>query len=90
MQINIYDTYVRTPDGNQMHFDVLTPDLSPGKARKFATEWLGSIGLPDTEISLERCQFCHAENSATPEIEREIADRGYFILQMEGCPSPIF
>ena len=90
MQLDVYDSYARTADGTLMHFDVLVPRGHTRDPHDYAARWLNEIGARDTEVSLELCRFCHSENSASPEIERGIARDGYFILQMEGCPSPIY
>jgi len=57
-------------------------------AEKYAVQWLESIGVQTDNIHLDRCSFCHSE-TAYPEIEQAISARGYAILQMEGCPSPV-
>ncbi|MCU7932652.1 MAG: DUF2024 family protein [Candidatus Thiodiazotropha sp. (ex Codakia rugifera)] len=89
MKIDVYDSYALISDGTQFHFDVLVPEGVIGKAQQYATEWLKEIGICDADITLEQCSFCHSE-SVTPEIEQQLVLNGYFILQMEGCPSPIF
>jgi len=37
-------------------------------------------------MTQEECQFCHIQE-APEKIEKEIATRGYYIQQMEGCPT---
>jgi len=86
MNIDVYDTYVRTIEGELLHFDVLLPGGGDIRARHYANEWLLSIGKIPLEISQENCRYCHTE-TATPEILKLIDAHGYFILQMEGCPA---
>ncbi len=90
MQLDVYDTYARTADGTLMHFDVLIPKGHAQDPRSYAVQWLNGIGISDTRVSLELCRFCHSESAASPEIESRIARDSYFILQMEGCPSPFY
>jgi len=90
MKLDVFDTYATHNDGKKMHFDVLLPqgaDLAD--PRQFAMQWLQEIGIQAASIQLDSCRFCHSE-SAYPEIEQTLNSRGYAILQMEGCPSPIF
>ena len=89
MKIDVFDTYVTHPDGNIMHFDVLLPEGSSNdKAAHYAMEWLKEMGIQSDDISLNRCSYCHSE-TAYPEIETTLKTKGYFILQMEGCPAPV-
>jgi hypothetical protein len=85
---SMYDTYVQTTEDELLHFDVLLPSGEGDKATRHARDWLQSIGRNPDVITLEKCAYCHTE-TATPEIERQIDEYGYFILQMEGCPAPI-
>lgn len=88
MNVDVYDTYARTAEGELLHFDVLVEQGSGDIALRYAAEWLHSIQISASEINQENCRFCHTETT-TPEIERQIEEQGYFILQMEGCPSPV-
>jgi len=85
MNIDVYDTYVRTAEGDLLHFDVLLPAGEGIKARQYAYEWLLSIGRTPQQTTLEKCKYCHTE-TAEPEIQQQIDRAGYYILQMEGCP----
>ena len=90
MQLEIYNTYARGSDGGLMHFDVLVPaGTGQAIAREKATQWLDSVGLTANLIRLDSCDFCHVEE-ATPEYDRLVNHQGYAILQMDGCPSPIY
>ncbi len=81
----VYDTYVKTKDGRLMHFDVIIDKKDDAKAIECAKEWLNSIGEKGVEVSSKECQFCHSE-VGSPEIEKEIKNKGYYIYKMEGCP----
>lgn len=90
MRLDVYDTYITLIDGSRMHFDVLLPqgnDLS--RAYEAARQWIKEIGCEAEGVQLDHCRFCHSQ-VAEPEVEKSIGKRGYAILQMEGCPSPIF
>jgi len=87
MNIDVYDTHVRTVEGDLLHFDVLIPSGDGNKATEYARKWLQSIGRTPHGISQENCCFCHSE-TATPEIQQYISEHGSFIIQMEGCPFP--
>lgn len=90
MQLEIYNTYARDSDGGLIHFDVLVPSgTGQAIAREKATQWLNSVGQAAKLIRLDSCEFCHIEE-ATPEYDRQVNQQGYAILQMEGCPSPIY
>lgn len=86
MNVSVYDTYVRRADGRVMHFDILVPDTEkdPAKIHGYGREFLHGKGEPGAELTTRECRFCHIER-ATPEIERSISERGYFILEMENC-----
>lgn len=90
MKLDVFDTYVTQSNGDLMHFDVLLPQgSSKEQAEKYALDWLQSIQIKTDSINLDKCRFCHSE-TATPEFEQSVATHGYAILQMEGCPSPIY
>ena len=90
MQLEIYNTYARDSDGGLMHFDVLVPaGTGQAIARQKAAQWLDSVGLATNLLRLDSCEFCHVEE-ANPEFDRQVSRQGYAILQMEGCPSPIY
>jgi hypothetical protein len=85
MNVNVYDTYVRTVEGDLLHFDILLPAGEGFMAIHFANKWLHSVGKIPKEINQENCRYRHTE-TATPEIQKQIRVQGYFIIQMEGCP----
>ncbi len=85
MQVEIHDTYVEGKNG-KMHFDVAVPE---GKGNAFAVEsgkkWLESIGEKDAKITSKECTMCHTQG-CTEEQEKEIKEKGYTIIKMDGCP----
>lgn len=90
MRLDVFNTYARQSDGTRIHFDVLMPAGSdPALAKQKAIAWLESIGVNAVLVELESCEFCHVEE-ATPEYAGQVQHVGYAILQMEGCPSPIY
>jgi len=88
MQIAVFDTYVRRPDGRRMHFDVLVrdqgTDREPGVVLAHAREYLAAKGVSAENLSARECRFCHTE-FAPPQIEAEIAQSGFAIIEMENC-----
>jgi hypothetical protein len=88
MQIDVFDTYVTTTDGKRLHFDVFLPaGKQGGLAQQYAKEWLESIGIQVGDIRQESCTYCHSQ-AADPKVQQHIEQHGYYIYQMEGCPSP--
>ena len=85
MNVDVYDTYVRTVEGDLLHFDVLLPAGDGIRARQYAYQWLRSIGRNPQETTLEKCHYCHSESS-DPETQLQIDQYGYFIIPIEGCP----
>jgi hypothetical protein len=55
------------------------------KAIASAKQWVESIGEKDAKVTQDECSFCHSQG-ATPEQEKEIKAKGYFIYKMDGCP----
>lgn len=88
MNIDVFDTYVTTTADKRLHFDVMLPTGKGELASHYAKEWLGSVGIEAGHIRQESCRYCHSE-TARPDIQRHIETQGYFIYQMEGCPSPV-
>lgn len=89
MKLDVYNTFAMRSDGELMHFDVVLPVGSDLDARTTAMQWLAGIGVTTGEVKLRSCELCHVEE-ATPEYARQVKNQGYAILQLEGCPSPIY
>ena len=89
MEIDVYDSYAKTVDGRLMHFDVFIKSGSdPDIALRRGQEWLISIGENPVGLDQSRCNFCHSE-VANSDVQREVEQKGFFIFQMEGCPTPV-
>jgi hypothetical protein len=89
MKTDVYDTYARARNGTIIHFDVLLKNGSTKEqALQHARQFLVNIGEDADTLKQDRCNFCHSE-IAPPEVELAIINKGYFILEMEGCPNPI-
>lgn len=89
MKIDVYDSYAKTLDGRTLHFDVFVlSGTHADVAFQYGKEWLTSIGENPDSLEQSRCNFCHTE-MANPDVQQVVEVKGFFILQMEGCPSPI-
>ena len=86
MQISVYDTYVQRPDGARMHFDILVPSEMSDRETilQYGRTYLTAKGLPPTGLKAEKCNYCHMESAST-EVEQEIAESGFAIIEMEHC-----
>lgn len=90
MEVDVYDTYAQSKQGQTIHFDVLVPrGTSTDQAFAYAQKWLIEIGENAQGLDQLRCNFCHAEQ-AKSHVQTDIQKQGYHILQMEGCPKPVF
>jgi hypothetical protein len=86
MKVAVWDTYVPRKDGKVMHFDIIAPEhvrdtqiiYSYGKA------YLKSKGQEGQPLSSKECRFCHVRY-IYPEWEKDIKEKGYYILEMENC-----
>lgn len=85
MQVAVFDTYVKKPDGKVMHFDIIVPEGTPtDNVYQFGQEYLKMKGLTALTIDTRRCNFCHVEHSQS-HMEGDIRHNGYFIVEMNGC-----
>lgn len=86
MKVAVWDTYVTKKNGRLMHFDILAPDdiTDIEKIHSYGKEYLATKGQGDSALTAKECNFCHIDK-ATPEIETAINEKGYFIIEMEGC-----
>ncbi len=87
MEIAIWDTYYRKPDGTTLHFDIAVPAAvtDAETVYAFGREYLKQKGFPDARLHAERCRFCHIE-TATSEMKEAIGCQGYFIVELEEIP----
>lgn len=86
MQIAVFDTYVRRPDGRTMHFDILVPTTTRERDIVLAhgRAYLATKGVDAQAFATEECRFCHVA-SASPAIEADIRQRGFSILELQDC-----
>lgn len=86
MKVAVWDTYVTKKDGSTMHFDILAPDEISDLETiyAFGKKYLKSKNEEDSALTSKECNFCHIEK-ATEEIVSSIEQKGYFIIEMEGC-----
>jgi len=86
MKISVYDTYVRKKDGRIMHFDILVPSQMDKleSIYNYGKEYIAGKGQAGQSLSARECRFCHVEQ-ATEEMQKQITEKGYYILEMEGC-----
>lgn len=85
MKAAVFDTYVTKKDGTIMHFDIITKDGEDfEKVISFGKEYLELKNQSGQKLSAKECKFCHIE-MATSDIEEAILDKGYYILEMQGC-----
>ena len=85
-KVNVWDTYVTKKDGQVMHFDILAPVAIKDTETiyKYGKEYLKTKGQEGQALSAKQCRLCHIE-TLRPAWEQDIAQKGYFIIEMEGC-----
>ena len=85
-QVSVWDTYVTAKNGQLMHFDILVPHSikDPTIVYQYGKAYLKSKGEEGQQLSTEECRFCHVETLQAA-WEKEIEEKGYFIIEMEGC-----
>jgi len=81
MRIHVYDTHVHTADGDYVHFDVLVTDQHIDQVKRYAENYLASLGIQGKNIKQSRCNFCHSE-IANPEVQKNIAAQGHSIIRL--------
>ena len=85
-KVNVWDTYVQKNDGEIMHFDIIAPVEIKDTTiiYKYGKDYLKTKGQGDQPLTSEQCRLCHIE-TLRPEWKKEIDNKGYFIIKMEGC-----
>lgn len=85
-KVNIWDTYVTKREGGLMHFDIVVPVAvtDPEKIYTFGRQYLESKDQQGQPLAAKECRLCHLED-LRPEWEDAIAEKGFFIIEMEGC-----
>ncbi|PKP13339.1 MAG: DUF2024 domain-containing protein [Bacteroidetes bacterium HGW-Bacteroidetes-3] len=86
MKVAVWDTYVTKKDGTVMHFDILAPDYIKDEKTiyVFGKEYLRSKNQENQLLTARECSFCHI-GKATDEMEMGIRQKGYYIVEMQGC-----
>ena len=86
MKVAVWDTYVRRADGITMHFVIMVPETVQDATQVYGygDDYLSSKPFEVEAVTTKQCRYCHME-IATPEMAQAIADKGYFILEMENC-----
>ena len=85
MEVAVFDTYVRKPEGGLMHFDILVESGIKGNTvYEYGKKYLVQKGYPHLKLTAKECRFCHIEDP-TPEIARAIEHEGFAIIEMQGC-----
>jgi hypothetical protein len=85
MNAAVFDTYVPKKEGGLMHFDIIVPrNTTFEKVVDFGKEYLASKSQQGQPLTPEECQFCHVEHP-TPEMAAAFGEKGYFIVEMQGC-----
>lgn len=85
-KVNVWDTYVTRKDGGLMHFDILAPVdvIDPQQIYEYGQAYLATKGQEGQALAAEQCRFCHVEQ-LQPAWEEDIASKGFFVIEMEGC-----
>ena len=86
MKIAVWDTYVSRENDLTMHFDILVPEGLKDEAKifGFGNEYLNRKPFKTGSLQAKECSFCHIEE-ASVEVQNEINNKGYYILEMENC-----
>jgi hypothetical protein len=86
MKVSVYDTYVTKKDNGIMHFDILvsTDMKNIETIHKYGRHFMDSKGQAGQPLTARECQFCHVEE-ATEKMKNSIEEKGYYIVEMEGC-----
>jgi len=89
MEIDVYDSFAISRKGYIIHFDVLVEKgTTKNKAFEYGRLWMVEIGENEIGLNQDRCNYCHSKQ-ANKDIQKAILKKGYYILQLEGCPNPI-
>lgn len=85
-KVNVWDTYVTKKNGQIMHFDIIVPvEVSDTSIiYNYGKEYLKTKGQEGQPLSSKQCKLCHIEQ-LQPDWAADISEKGYFIIEMEGC-----
>ena len=84
MNVQVFDTHVRTLEGAYLHFDVLIEGQDQELDARHARDWLASRGVMAEDVAQSRCQFCHSEPLVmfTAAQQKEFKETGGFIISL--------
>ncbi len=90
MKVAVWDSYVKKHDGSVSHFDIIVPEeiKDSDTIIQYGKTYLKSIGIHDSRLTTDECQFCHIEEPDNNMLE-SIRDEGYYILEMEDIPATL-
>lgn len=85
-KVTVWDTYVTKKDGKVMHFDIVAPVavIDTITIHGYGKDYLKTKDQAGQTLTAKECRRCHIE-TLRPEWEAEIDEKGYFIIEMEGC-----
>ena len=85
-KVNVWDTYVTKKDGTIMHFDILAPVeiKDTNIIYNYGKEYLKTKNQEGQPLTSKQCRLCHVE-SVKSAWQKDIDEKGYFIIEMEGC-----
>ncbi len=89
MKVEVWDTYVRKPDGTTLHFDILVEEGTPAsQVYRFGKEYLSLQGIEDVMLDASTCQFCHVEE-VDKDTAQTIRTQGYKVVFLEEIPAQL-
>lgn len=85
MEVAMWCTYLERPDEEIMHFGILVPPKlnNPAVIHLFGQEYLDKK-KQNLMLNKSYCKFCHV-GEASPEVQKEIEQKGYYILELGHC-----
>jgi Domain of unknown function (DUF2024) len=86
MKIAVWDTYVTRKDGKVMHFDILVDEnlKDENQIFEYGKTYLKSVMQEGQNLTSRECNFCHIDK-APEEVEQQILNSGFSIIEMENC-----
>lgn len=85
MECAVFDTWVDRKNGAKMHFDIIVSTKTTQETvLEYGRKYLEQKQEAGQPINAKNCSFCHIE-LANSDVEKSILEKGYFILEMQGC-----
>lgn len=86
MKVAVWDTYVLKKNGETMHFDIIVPEhiVDETVVHEIGKKYLFEKDEEGQVLSAQQCRYYHQE-IATIVMEESIQEKGFYILEMEGC-----